>query len=220
MSCFLLPRGLCDQMERQISNFWWGSNVDQRKIHWVSWKKVCKQKKMGGMGFRNLKAFNEALLAKQGWRLITDPNSLVATVLKAKYFPHDQFLQAKQSYNASYSWQSIRKANWILKKGCYWFVGKGDKINIWEDRWIHPQAEGATWTQKPTNTNINKVSDLIDAQNHTWNSQIIRENFFPMEANKILDIPLTNSTEEDEISWQGTNDGNYSVKSGYNAMIE
>ncbi|MCH80381.1 hypothetical protein A2U01_0001148, partial [Trifolium medium] len=34
MSCFLLPKGLCNHMEGLISRFWWGSNVDQRKIHW------------------------------------------------------------------------------------------------------------------------------------------------------------------------------------------
>jgi hypothetical protein len=39
---------------------------------------MCTYKKLGGMGFRNLRAFNEAFLAKQGWRLITDPSSLVA----------------------------------------------------------------------------------------------------------------------------------------------
>jgi hypothetical protein len=33
MSSFLIPKGLCDHMESQISNFWWGSNVDKRKIH-------------------------------------------------------------------------------------------------------------------------------------------------------------------------------------------
>jgi hypothetical protein len=84
MSCFLLPKGPCDKMESQICNFWWGSNVDKRKIHWVNWKKTCKNKLQGGMGFRDLRAFNEALLAKQGWRGMTNPNSMVARVLKAK----------------------------------------------------------------------------------------------------------------------------------------
>jgi len=43
---------------------------------------LCHHKKQGGMGFKDLRVFNEALLAKQGWRLLTHPNSLVAPCLK------------------------------------------------------------------------------------------------------------------------------------------
>ena len=39
------------------------------------------------MGFKNLQAFNLAMLAKQGWRLLMNPNFLVARVYKAKYYP-------------------------------------------------------------------------------------------------------------------------------------
>jgi hypothetical protein len=94
MSCFLLPKGMCNQLDSMISRFWWGSNMDNRKIHCVNLKKTCKQKNSGGMGFRDLGAFNEALLAKQGWRIMTEPLSLMASVFKAKYFPNNHFLKA------------------------------------------------------------------------------------------------------------------------------
>jgi hypothetical protein len=58
MSSFLLPKSLCDHMESQISKLWWGNNVDKRKIHWVNWKKTCKAKAKGGMGFKDFRAFN------------------------------------------------------------------------------------------------------------------------------------------------------------------
>ena len=47
------------------------------------------------MGFRDIRYFNLALLAKQAWRLIDNPDSLCGTVLKAKYFPSGDLLNAK-----------------------------------------------------------------------------------------------------------------------------
>jgi hypothetical protein len=221
MSIYLIPKGLCHKMESMISNFWWGSNVDSKKIHWTSWEKSCKQKQEGGMGFRNLTTFNQALLAKQGWRLMTDPQSLVATVLKAKYYPQQTFLKAKHNYRPSYSWLSIQKASHILKKGCFWWIGNGKQISIWEDRWLHPYGENPTWTPKPSeNSSLTKVSDLMDPQSNQWNQQLLNQTFFPMEAKLITQIPLINPMEDDMISWQGTKDGNYTVRSGYHALMD
>ncbi|XP_019196029.1 PREDICTED: uncharacterized protein LOC109189860 [Ipomoea nil] len=56
---------------------WWG-------IHWMAWDKLSKPKKFGGLGFKDLRAFNLAMLGKQRWRFLTNPQSLVARVYKAK----------------------------------------------------------------------------------------------------------------------------------------
>ena len=39
MSYFLLPKGLCDDLESMMHNFWWGQRHQEQKITWVTWKK-------------------------------------------------------------------------------------------------------------------------------------------------------------------------------------
>ena len=55
---------LCDDLMGMIRNFWWRQKKEERKIAWLSWEKMCEPKCDGGMGFKNLKLFNKALLAK------------------------------------------------------------------------------------------------------------------------------------------------------------
>ena len=49
---------------------------------------------MGGIGFRDIQKFNNALLAKQVWRLLPQKDTLVFKVFSAKYFPFGNNLDA------------------------------------------------------------------------------------------------------------------------------
>lgn len=91
---------------------------------------------MGGLGFRDLICFNRALLAKQGWRILNDPFSLLARVYKQKYFPHNQFLESTTGYCPSLIWRSICSVMDLVQQGCVWHVGNGKNIKIWKDKWI------------------------------------------------------------------------------------
>uniref|UniRef100_A0A803PYY8 Reverse transcriptase domain-containing protein n=1 Tax=Cannabis sativa TaxID=3483 RepID=A0A803PYY8_CANSA len=55
MACFRLPVATCHSLESIMANFWWGVNENYRpKTHLQSWKKLCKSKRDGGLGFRSL----------------------------------------------------------------------------------------------------------------------------------------------------------------------
>ncbi|XP_023892052.1 uncharacterized protein LOC112004058 [Quercus suber] len=130
-----LPVKLCDEL-KACARFWWGQMNNERKIHWKSWNGLTQAKKEGGMGFRDLRNFNLAMLAKQGWRLLHEKESLVFRCFKAKYFPRGSFLEVTDVPNSSFVWKSLLVAQHILKKGCCWRVGDGRSIQVMHDKWI------------------------------------------------------------------------------------
>ena len=82
-------------------------------------EKMCTPKETSDMGFKDLKAFNLALLAKKGWRLQTCTNSLFHRVFQTKYFPDGDFPSATLGTKPSYAWRSIFATQQIVQKGSH-----------------------------------------------------------------------------------------------------
>ena len=136
MSCFDLTKGFCDELSTMIARYWWSQQDKVNKIHWLSWEKLTRSKKSGGLGFRDLYLFNQAMLSRQAWRLLTCPETLCAQVLKAKYFPNISMLRCTARDGISYSWRSILRGVELLKEGIIWRIGNGSSVNIWSDPWL------------------------------------------------------------------------------------
>ncbi|XP_021621451.1 uncharacterized protein LOC110621477 [Manihot esculenta] len=72
MSCFRLPTALCDKINSIMSNFWWGQQQNEKKIHWVAWSKLCESKGEGGKYYPH-SSFLQATQgnrASWGWRSV------------------------------------------------------------------------------------------------------------------------------------------------------
>jgi hypothetical protein len=115
MASFDLTKSFCDQVRTMISRYWW-SYQDRNKMHWLPWDLLTQPKYDGGLGLRDLYAFNIVMLAKQGWRLLHNPDSLCCQVLRAKYFLNGNILQAKATAGISYTWHNILKGLELVKK--------------------------------------------------------------------------------------------------------
>lgn len=88
MYCFKVPVSVYHDIEQSCASFWWRGTNDRGGMHWTCWESLCKPRGCGGLGFRNLIAFDKALLAKHVWRIIYASHSLKVCVLKARYFKY------------------------------------------------------------------------------------------------------------------------------------
>ncbi|KAG7588150.1 Reverse transcriptase zinc-binding domain [Arabidopsis suecica] len=214
MSCFKLPKTTCDNLSSALASFWWSNAEHHNKIHWLSWEKLCLPKALGGLGFRDIHTFNQALLAKQAWRILQFPDCLFARIMRSRYFPQSDFLNATLGARPSYAWRSILHGRDLLCQGLKKNVGNGKSLQVWIDPWI----EDEEW-RPPLRRNYFfnpdlRVADLIDTSSRDWDPQKLEEHFLPDDIMRIRLIkPVTDS--EDFYSWKFNKSGDFSVKSAY-----
>ena len=214
MGVFKMTQGFCDRNEQLIRDFWWGDENGHSKVHWMSWERMIKPKRGGGIGFKDMKLFNQALLARQAWRLIQRPNSLCARILKSKYYPNGELLDTVFASNASPSWLGIEHRLELLKAGLVWRIGNGRKVNIQRDQWI-PREEGLKPAQFIRRYRLRWVNQLMNTDGNGWNSELIHQLFYRFDAEAICSIKLPISKAEDTVAWHFEKSGKFTVGSAY-----
>ena len=214
MSVFHLSGSTHEVMAKCIRKLWWGEAQGKRRTHWISWNKFTKSKGDGGLGFRDFKLFNQALLARQAWRLIDRPESLCARVLKAKYFPNGHLMDTAFPCNQSQTWKAIVHGLELLKRGVLWRIGSGERVRIWRDSWI-PRS----WSLKPigkkSSCRLKWVCQLIDPTSMEWKVELIKHVFWEHDAEQILGVKLPSKPREDVLAWHHDRKGLFSVKRAY-----
>ena len=120
-----------------MNSFWWDhGKTTQRGNHWMNWEKLSAPKIHEGMDFKDLSAFNLAMAGKQGWKFITKPDSLVARIFKARYFPSGSYLTTTVGHDPSYVWRSIMHVRFVVRGGARWSIGSGANIPILNEPWL------------------------------------------------------------------------------------
>ena len=213
MNVFRLTKEICEEINGILARFWWSSG-DKKSIHWFSWDRICLPKKEGGLGFRDLANFNQALLGKQVWRIMQHPECLMARVLKARYFPDGNILTAVLKKKASYAWKSLLHGRDLVKQGLRVIIGNGSTVSTWIDPWIpcHPP--------RPPRSNGNgfgfsTVDQLLTTDGSRWDENKLRMVIVDEDVQKILNLKVSSRANLDLLGWQYNGDGLYSVKSGY-----
>lgn len=118
-------------------------------------------KALGGLNFRDLIGFNQALIAKQVWRIINNPSSLVSKVLRSNYFPNSSMLEAPLGNNPLYLWKSLLWEKKLLQTGLRYRVGNGETIRVFKDPWLPRESTFKPIIPVTGNLEI-KVRDFIN----------------------------------------------------------
>ena len=172
------------------------------------------------MGFKQLKQFNLALLAKQGWRLQIGSKSLLFLVFKAKYFPNSDFVQATVGSKPSFARRSIMATQDIVRRGLRWQVGNGKSIHIWQDRGLPTPSQYKVISPPSLLHPVVRVEELIDPVTREWKMELIHRIFLPQEVDIIGGIALSSNLPEDMQIWAATANGRFNVRSAYMLAME
>ena len=73
------------KLEALQRNFLWGSFGSDFKFHLVRWNIVKQSLSIGGLGVRDLRLFNEALLGKWLWIFLNEKGNLWREIVATKY---------------------------------------------------------------------------------------------------------------------------------------
>ncbi|KAK9913636.1 hypothetical protein M0R45_037446 [Rubus argutus] len=171
------------------------------------------------MGFRDLESFNLALLAKQCWRIQNNPKALWVRILKARYFNHCKFFQAKIGSRSSWAWSSILAGRETISLGARWQVNNGKSIQVWEDRWV-PNIPDGMLHPLPTSNRFTPLfaNEIIKEDTHSWRTDHI-DSFIPnSEVIAINNIVIGDANVDDRMIWPMEKSGKYTVRSGYHFL--
>jgi hypothetical protein len=237
MSLMKMPVQVRKRVVQIQRDFLWGGVNGNKKLSWVKWKVVCKEKKKGGLGVRDLELVNISLLTKWRWRLLNrEDTALWKEVLVAKYGTYivnnvNLSLEAIPR-RASIWWKDIcslegwvDSSNW-LEDAIVRRIGNGMYTRFWKDVWI---GEEPLCQKFPRLFSLSLQKDKLVGEllmeegenrgrNFTW-----RRTLFQWEIEKVnlLQAVIENvrlSLERDVWVWALDPGEGFSVKSTYDLL--
>ncbi|KAL8159786.1 hypothetical protein V2J09_001323 [Rumex salicifolius] len=220
MNSVQLLSGTCEDLDKIIRSFIWGSYGGVRKPHLVDWGTVCSPKSVGGLGVRSTVEMNMASLGKLGWRLINEAADIWGRIMTAKYglsIEGGCVNQTKLLSNMSYGWRSIR---WALEgcvgRGIRWNVGDGSKIRFWLDHWLDGgPLINLVVSMPPVDMLSARICDFWELDGGWVWGQF--SNYLPASClMRLCAVVIRRGPNfADSIGWAHSRDGEYSTKSAY-----
>jgi hypothetical protein len=238
LSFLKIPVSVRKKVVRIQREFLWGGVKGGKKVSWIKWPVICKEKEKGGLGVRDINFVNLSLLAKWRWRLLQPGRSFWKDVLIAKYgsqilYQLDLSVLRAPSWSSNW-WKNIIALDNVIP-GKKWLVDSmvrkvGDvrSTRFWTSKWIGdvPLAIAFLRLFSLSNQKDGMVSDfiVIEGGRGVW-SFIWRRNLFQWEVDLVAILkglldPWVFTLEEDYWSWLPDVEVGFSVRSAYKLLLE
>jgi hypothetical protein len=237
LSFLKIPESVINKVIRIQRQFLWGGVKDGRKLCWLSWKAVCRDKKEGGLGVKDIRIVNVSLLTKWRWKLLQNDPALWKDVIFAKY---GAGCMSKANYNgipggamASSWWKDIcaledfvQSKKW-LSEALVRKVNNGASTFFWSHAWngvlslaeVYPRLYSLSIQKEATIADLAVVSDNQIGWNLRW-----RRCLFSWEEDLLL--CFLQSLEQTRLNsnsdlwlWKPDSDGDFTVKSTYSLLF-
>lgn len=134
MQTTYLPDHVVTELEKIMRKFLWGNDAGRRRLHGVSWEKVCLPKTQGGLNLRDVRKANLALFFRNWGGILSLTRILFG--LERKYLRHHDFFDVPSKASDSYTWRSILKGREVLLKSLGVNVSNGKTTSFWRDHWM------------------------------------------------------------------------------------
>ncbi|XP_026383875.1 uncharacterized protein LOC113279398 [Papaver somniferum] len=219
LGCLKIPEKSARKLESLQRNYCW-NKASKKGCKFIGWKELNKPRRMGGLGFKNTRIFNEALLTKLAWRMLRETEAKWVQLLQARYFRNMDPLYGHIKKMGTWIWQGIQQGLQWIRKFHIWEIGDGSRIEVAKDHWIG--TESLQESINPINVNQVdlKVSSLIDHQNRVWKQDILQQLFNHDLISQITTIRIPPQSAVDTLRWSLTKNGSFSVQSTYNAILK
>ncbi|KAH1202965.1 putative ribonuclease H protein [Glycine max] len=233
MSFFRAPTAIVKRLTAIQRQYLWGGNLEGKKIAWVAWNQVCAPKEKGGLGVKDIKAFNRALLIKWKWLMFQQQDHLWSRILTSKYRGWRGLEEGPPKQIFSSWWSDLRfvtqhNSMAAVNKHFRWNLGSGDQILFWEDSWV---GEGIALKDKypnlyqVTSQKLKTVASMGIFGEHGWEWQFSwRRCLFDSELGGVsafIDQTVvinTNAALRDSWVWGAEPNGIFSTNSAYNCI--
>lgn len=220
MRSTLLPLSVCDEIDQVSRNFVWGSSRAVRKTALVAWDKVCQSKDKGGIGLRQVRSMNKAMLMKLGWELIQRRDKLWVQILRSKYLCGNNVIpNVDKKHVESNTWRGIRKFWNLVINNIRWRIYDGQVTHFCTDTWMGDSPLFVNARRDISTVELERYvrSYVTNEGDWDWNALnpfLSTGDFMKMAAI----LPPFGVNRPDEIIWKDGKNNRFTVTSTYHIV--